>query len=83
MTAIVLPPLGLWLLHGGFGLKIVETREWGGLMLTLARGGGGALTPDRFVLPFLVIGAVTLAAGPVYRRLKSDAGAAMRPSRAA
>ena len=55
----------------------------GGLMLTLARGGGGALTPDRFVLPFLVIGAVTLAAGPVYRRLKSDAGAAMRPSRAA
>ena len=34
-VAIVLPPLGIWLLHGGFGLKIVETREWGGLMLTL------------------------------------------------
>lgn len=34
-TAIVLPPLGVWLLYGGFGLKIVETREWGGLMLTL------------------------------------------------
>ncbi|MGA0596284.1 amino acid ABC transporter permease [Enterovirga sp. CN4-39] len=31
---IVLPPLGIWLLHGGLGLRIVETREWGGLMLT-------------------------------------------------
>jgi len=34
-AAIVLPPVGIWLLYGGFGLKIVETREWGGLMLTL------------------------------------------------
>ena len=34
-AALVLPPLGIWLLHGGLGLKIVETREWGGLMLTL------------------------------------------------
>ena len=34
---IVLPPLGVWLLHGGWGtgLRVVETREWGGLMLTL------------------------------------------------
>lgn len=32
---IVLPPLGIWLLAGGFGLQPVETREWGGLMLTL------------------------------------------------
>ena len=32
---IVLPPLGIWLLAGGFGLRYVETREWGGLMLTL------------------------------------------------
>jgi general L-amino acid transport system permease protein len=31
----VLPPLGIWLLAGGFGLQPVETREWGGLMLTL------------------------------------------------
>lgn len=31
----VLPLAGLWLLYGGFGLRIVETREWGGLMLTL------------------------------------------------
>jgi general L-amino acid transport system permease protein len=34
-AAIVLPPFGIWLLYGGFGLRIVETREWGGLMLTL------------------------------------------------
>jgi general L-amino acid transport system permease protein len=32
---IVLPPLGIWLLAGGFGLPAVETREWGGLMLTV------------------------------------------------
>jgi general L-amino acid transport system permease protein len=37
LTALVLPPLGIVLLHGGWGtgLKLVETREWGGLMLTL------------------------------------------------
>jgi general L-amino acid transport system permease protein len=32
---IVLPPLGVWLLAGGLGLSYVETREWGGLMLTV------------------------------------------------
>jgi general L-amino acid transport system permease protein len=32
---IVLPPLGIWLLSGGLGLRYVETREWGGLMLTV------------------------------------------------
>lgn len=32
---IVLPPLGIWLLAGGFGLRPIETREWGGLMLTV------------------------------------------------
>ncbi len=32
---LVLPPLGIWLLSGGFGLRFVETREWGGLTLTL------------------------------------------------
>ena len=31
----MLPPLGVWLLSGGFGLRYVETREWGGLMLTI------------------------------------------------
>lgn len=32
---VVLPPIGIWLLYGGLGLRIVETREWGGLMLTI------------------------------------------------
>jgi general L-amino acid transport system permease protein len=32
---VILPPLGIWLLAGGFGLSAIETREWGGLMLTL------------------------------------------------
>jgi general L-amino acid transport system permease protein len=32
---VALPPLGVWLLSGGFGLRNVETREWGGLMLTI------------------------------------------------
>lgn len=34
-SVTLLPLLGLWLLHGGYGLAIVESREWGGLMLTL------------------------------------------------
>jgi general L-amino acid transport system permease protein len=34
-TVLLLPPLGVWLLGGGFGLRGVETREWGGLMLTI------------------------------------------------
>ena len=32
---VVLPPFLVWLLHGGAGLRVVETREWGGLMLTV------------------------------------------------
>jgi general L-amino acid transport system permease protein len=34
---IIVPLLGIVLLHGGWstGLRLVETREWGGLMLTL------------------------------------------------
>ena len=31
----LLPPVGIWLLAGGFGLARVETRDWGGLMLTI------------------------------------------------
>jgi general L-amino acid transport system permease protein len=33
--ATVLPLIGIWLIYGGLGLRLVETREWGGLMLTL------------------------------------------------
>ena len=46
----------------------------GGLALHLARGGG-ALTADRFVGPFLVIGAISLLAAPVYLSLGRNAGA--------
>jgi general L-amino acid transport system permease protein len=35
VAIVVVPPLGVWLLHGGWGLRVVETREWGGLMLTV------------------------------------------------
>jgi predicted MFS family arabinose efflux permease len=49
--------------------------SFGGVMLHLARGSDGALTPDRFVLPFVAIGLVTLLALPVYLALDKDAGA--------
>lgn len=32
---VILSPLGVWILAGGYGLTPVETRDWGGLMLTL------------------------------------------------
>ncbi len=32
---VVLPPLGVWLFAGGWGLTPVESRQWGGLALTL------------------------------------------------
>ena len=50
--------------------------SFGALALHLARGpSGGALTPDRFVVPFLLVGAASLAAVPIYLRLVPDAGA--------
>lgn len=32
---VIFPLLAFWLMYGGFGLEIVETSQWGGLMLTL------------------------------------------------
>ncbi|MBN8937981.1 MAG: amino acid ABC transporter permease [Rhizobiales bacterium] len=32
---LVVMVAGVWLLRGGFGLAVVETRQWGGLMLTV------------------------------------------------
>lgn len=54
--------------------------SFGGLVLHLARGpgAGAALTPDRFVLPFLLVGATSLVAAPVYLWLKPDAGSEIR-----
>lgn len=43
---VVYPPLAYWLLHGGAGLDVVPTSQWGGLMLTVviaAVGIAGAL----------------------------------------
>ena len=51
--------------------------SFGGLVLHLARGAGpgAALTPDRFVVPFLLVGASAVLALPVYLVLPRDAGA--------
>jgi EmrB/QacA subfamily drug resistance transporter len=50
--------------------------SFGGLMLHIARGhGGAALTPDRFTFPFIMIGVMTLLAAPVYWALDRNAGA--------
>jgi general L-amino acid transport system permease protein len=35
IAALVVPPVIIWLLAGGAGLVPVETRQWGGLMLTV------------------------------------------------
>ncbi|MCF7203365.1 amino acid ABC transporter permease [Pseudomonas oligotrophica] len=43
---LVYPWLAFWLLHGGLGLQVVPTSQWGGLMLTIiiaAVGIAGAL----------------------------------------
>ena len=53
--------------------------SFGGLVLHLARGSAqGVLTPDRFVTPFVLVGATSLLAVPVYLRLGRDAGAEIR-----
>ena len=53
--------------------------SFGGLVLHLARGAGSAaLTPDRFVIPFLLVAATSLVAAPVYLWLKPDAGATIQ-----
>lgn len=48
--------------------------SFGALMLTITRGGGGALTPERFTLPFAMVGLATLLAQLVYVRLDRNAG---------
>lgn len=51
--------------------------SFGGMMLHWARGADGALTPDRFTMPFVAVGLVTLLALPVYLALDKDAGSAI------
>ena len=43
VALVILPLLGIWLLYGGFGLRVIETRDWGGLMLTVFLSVYGAL----------------------------------------
>ena len=54
--------------------------SFGGLVLHLARGPAtaAALTPQSFVIPFIVVGCTSLVAAPVYLWLKPDAGAEIR-----
>lgn len=52
--------------------------SFGGTVLHLTQGDSRALTPARFTLPYLAIGAVTLLALPVYWRLPPSAGASLR-----
>jgi MFS family permease len=49
----------------------------GALALHIATLGGGALTWDRFTMPFLLVGALSLLAVPIYMRLPADAGHAI------
>ncbi|HEX2581208.1 MAG TPA: amino acid ABC transporter permease [Dongiaceae bacterium] len=35
----IFPFLAFWLLYGGFGLRVVPTAQWGGLLLTFVVGG--------------------------------------------
>lgn len=55
--------------------------SFGGLMLHIARGSGGALTPDRFTWPYIAIGATTLLSAVVYWRLDRNAGAELSGNR--
>ncbi|MBI1407469.1 MAG: MFS transporter [Caulobacter sp.] len=49
--------------------------SFGGMMLHLARGSGGAaLTASSFTLPYLAVGGVALLAVPIYLSLDSRAG---------
>ncbi|MDQ7251590.1 amino acid ABC transporter permease [Dongia sedimenti] len=47
----IFPILAFWLLYGGLGLEVVETRLWGGFMLTLILSGIGIV----FSLPLGVL----------------------------
>jgi EmrB/QacA subfamily drug resistance transporter len=51
--------------------------SFGALVLSLVRGHDAVLSPDRFAIPFFVVGLTTLLATPIYWRLPVDAGAAI------
>ncbi len=47
----IYPFLAFWMLYGGLGLPVIETRLWGGLMLTLTLSGIGIV----FSLPIGIL----------------------------
>ena len=52
-----------------------------GFTLFLSAGQSDVLSPQQFVLPFISLGLVTLAAVPVYAGLHAQAGAHMQGGR--
>ena len=64
-------------------LGIAAGITFGGLALHLAQGSGGPLTPDHFILPFCLVGLLSLLAVPVYLGLHREVGADMAGRRRA
>jgi len=52
--------------------------SFAGVTLFLSAGATNTLTPQQFILPFVSLGIVTLAAVPIYAQLHAQAGAHMR-----
>jgi EmrB/QacA subfamily drug resistance transporter len=52
--------------------------SFGATVLHLVRGPANDLTPDRFTIPYLAIGAVTLLALPVFTHLSENAGQSLQ-----
>lgn len=52
--------------------------SFAGVTLFLSAGTTNTFTPQQFILPFVSLGIVTLAAVPIYARLHAQAGAHMR-----
>jgi hypothetical protein len=52
--------------------------SFAGVTLFLSAGTTNTLIPQQFVLPFVSLGVVTLAALPIYAQLHAQAGAHMR-----
>jgi hypothetical protein len=52
--------------------------SFAGVTLFLSAGATNTFTPQQFILPFVSLGILTLAAVPIYAQLHAEAGAHMR-----
>jgi hypothetical protein len=52
--------------------------SFAGVTLFLSAGATNTFIPQQFILPFVSLGIVTLAAVPIYAQLHAQAGADMR-----